>query len=248
MKEEPSNLLGGDIDDNLQGKYNFDLQKVLTEAWHLTMSGLWSFLASFIAVVAVGMSLLMIGASLAGVEDITLLSANEQVFINLTVTIIMAPFFTALMAMAVNNSIGGKSRINHLFSFLPKALVLAVTAIIVSTIVHVGLVFFIVPGLYLAIATGFAMLLVAEKRLTPFQAVALSIRMVNAYWWDFIRLYLLFALMSVTMIITSGLTLVIIAPLYYHAKGLLYRDLFGITVVSSAQQNHDSGDDTFFNA
>ena len=248
MRNDPSNSLGGDIQKNLEGEYVFSLQKILKEAWQLTLRDLWSFLAAFIVVLALGVVLLLAGIQLTGATEITQLTPNQQVVINLVVTVIMAPFFTALLAMAVNNSVGGKSRIGHLVSFVPKALVLALTAILITAIVNIGMVFFVLPGLYLIIATGFALLLVAEKRLAPFAAIALSIKMVNAYWWDFIRLYLFFALLCVTIVFTSGLSLIIIGPLYYHTKGLLYRDLFGITVITRIDPTEEDRDDTFFNA
>lgn len=248
MNDKKTFVVGGDVKNSLNGQYEFDLSALFKQGWQLTQQYKWLIVQMVLIVFCIAISLVVVSLNLFGIEDLTQIPADVQRLIDILLTVLLAPFFAAIMATGVNHSVGGKGRIGHLFNLLPKAALLGLTSLIISLVVQVGLLLFIVPGLYLTIATSFSLLIVAEKRLSPFKAVVLSVQMVNRYWLDFVKVYVIFALLFLTVVLSFGIAMIWVAPLYYHVNGILYRDLFGITVVDKAPGETGGQDESIFHA
>ncbi len=248
MSEKQQIVVGGKAEDSLQGKYNFDITSLFKQGWELTQQHKWIVVQMSLALFAIACGLVIIAMQGFGVKDIQSMTPETQFYIDLLLTVLVAPFITAIMLTCINHSVGGKSLFSHLFHLLPKSLMLGLTSLMIAVIVQLGMSLFILPGLYLAIATGFSLVLVAEKSLRPGQAIILSIKMVNAYWLDFIKIYAIFLLLFVASIATMGVLLIWVIPLYYHVKGIIYRDLFGITVSTYIDHDGENKHETIFHA
>lgn len=248
MSEKKHNVVGGNAEQSLQGDYNFDISSLFRQGWELTQEKKWIVVQMSVALFAIAMCVVAIAMNAFGITDFRTIEPQLQFYIDMMLTVIVAPFITAIMLTCINHTVGGKSQFSHLFHLLPKALILGLTSLMIAIIIQLGMTLFILPGLYLAIATGFTLTLVAEKGLRPGQAILLSIRVVNRYWLGFIKLYGIFLLLFIASIATMGVLLIWVVPLYYHVKGVLYRDLFGVGVSTYIDQNGENKNESIFHA
>ncbi len=233
------------IKRNLNGEYHFKVNGVMQEGWNLTLKTKWLYLQMFmfvfviIATVAVGI------LKYQGIEDVTQIDQSTEAIMNIALSIIIAPFITAISLFGYHASIGRKGRFSDVFSLLSRSAIICISSLFISVLVGLGLQVFILPGIYLLVATDFALLLIAEKKLRPFAAIGLSVRMVTRYWMPFLKLLLIFLALMVVIIITLGIAIFLVGPLYYNVKGILYRDLFTLADQSVREDNIITGESTF---
>jgi hypothetical protein len=248
VSEKQKVNVGGDVQSSLNGEYTFDLSKLFNDAWALTQSYKWIVIQMALITIIIAFLIVIVMLQMMGIDNIQQIPQRTQLSIDLVVTGLLSPFIAALMLSAVKHSTNGHSRISDLTSLIPKTLSLAITSLMIALIVNLGLLVFILPGLYLSIACGFAILLVAEKNMPPIQSILLSIRMVNAYWLDFVKINLVFVLLFVLVVLTFGIALIWVAPFYYHVKGILYRDLFGVSTDIEQNPQGTNNDQSTFEA
>lgn len=240
--------VGGNLQSSLNGEYTFDLSNLFKNAWELTQLNKWIIIQMTLLTMSIGMLIVIVIFQMMSIDNIQQISERTQLSIQLAIMGLLSPFIAALMISAVKHSIDEPSRISDITSQLPKTISIAITFLLVTLIVNIGLLVLILPGLYLSIACGFAILLVADKNIPPIQSILLSIRVVNVYWLDFIKINLLFLLLFVLVFLTFGIALIWVAPFYYHVKGILYRDLFGVSTDNKQRPSRTNDDQSTFEA
>lgn len=240
------------IENALNGNYNVDVDAVLKEAWHITQSDKRVMVAGIFLLVVIVVLTLQLMPLVTGYQWQQEKPLPLQFALDIGMLLITVPFVAALVMLGVNQSRGKIATMAALTQYLPQTLLLALTAIISGIVVQLGLLLFILPGLYLLVATGFAVPLVLDKGLSPMQAVIISIRVVNQQWKAFVKLYLILTLLTFFLsLITFGIALIWLMPLYYNAKGILYRDIFteaGNNTSGDNDQHSESEQDTGFYA
>jgi hypothetical protein len=133
-----------------------------------------------------------------------------------------------------------------ILAFLNRGSWVALTALLTSVLISIGLQLFVIPGVLLAALLSLTILLVVEKKFTPMQAIILSIKALRFKILHLLLIYfiLLMALISlllpVSLLLSSSLApiaimvflygLSYVAPWYYNVKGILYREIFGVFV------------------
>lgn len=247
MSENKFIVVGGSIDKTLNGDTKLDLKKLLAEAWNLTATTKWVLVQSVLMVFSIALILVLIGLKAFAIDDLNNIPANTSLFLDMFLTAILAPMLTGIMVMGINHSVGGCSRPGHLFQFISKALLLGTTALMISVLIQLGLML-ILPGIYIAAASSFALPLVVEKKLSPGQAIMLSIKAFNKFWLQLIIVYAAFLMAFVASLFTFGIALIWIAPLYYNMKGVLYRELFGVNVTKQVTTLPTANDESVFHA
>ena len=212
----------------LKGDYEFDVRAVFDEGWKITQKDKWAMLQGLIVVMVIALLIVELARTLSAQQMLDFNASNVRMATELVIMICVAPLAAGLMMMGINGSIGGKNKTSDLFHFVHRSLSIIVLSMLISVIVQLGLLLFILPGLYLIIATGFAMPLMLDKGILPARAVVISVKVVNGQWRKFVALYAVFAAMMVLAVLTFGIALIWLAPLYYNVKGILYRDIFGV--------------------
>lgn len=229
MIEKKRILLGGSLEKALGGQFDVDLKAVLKEGWTLTQLTKWRLVQGILLVFCIVLLASVVLVQIAHLKGLEVSSPGVQMVNQLMLTLLCAPLMTGLLMMGVNHAVGGLSKASHLFHFWPKTLVLTLAAMLVGLLVQLGLLL-ILPGLYLVVACTFVMPLIVEKGLSPLRAIYVSIRVVSYKWKEFILLHLLFFVLFVLVVLTFGIAMIWVAPLYYNVTGILYRDIFGVTV------------------
>ncbi|MBE1301696.1 MAG: hypothetical protein GJ680_17550 [Alteromonadaceae bacterium] len=233
----------------LDGHYDFDVKRVIEEGWALTKTSKGAILQGVAIVLIIFLCVTLVAHNYATNKGLNIESPDIQLAMNIALLILVAPFAAALLMMGINTSVGKHNTGKNVFEFVSRTLILTATSVITAAIVQIGLILFILPCLYLVIATGFAIPLVLEKGYYPTRAVMMSIRIVNHQWLKFVQLYLFFFLIMFTVIFTFGLSLIWIAPFYYNVKGILYRDIVVLHSEDTAEViEADSDSDGSFHA
>ncbi len=159
--------------------------------------------------------------------DISQIIAPEhQVLLELLLTIILAPLWTGIAMTAIVSLRGKAVSFSGIFSYYPMFTLLAVASAITSILLTLGFALYFLPGLYLFVATTFTLPLIVERRLTPFKAIALSIKAVNANFGKVITFFSIFLLLFVLVVLSFGIAYIFVGPLYFNVKAILYQNLF----------------------
>ncbi|MEJ2722265.1 MAG: hypothetical protein P8181_14190 [bacterium] len=128
----------------------------------------------------------------------------------------------------------GKAVFDDLFSQFGVFFKFLITFILYSAMVGVGLVFLIVPGVYLAIKFGFFGFAIIDDELEPLDALRASSRLTDGVKLDLFMFYL-----AVALVLFAGLILLVVGvyiawPVTQVAIAHVYRDLKSQTGEASA--------------
>ncbi len=264
--------IGGSVERAVKGEYSIDVKAVLTEAWQQTLKSRMSINLGLFFVLIFGMIVSFIASSFFGgieqvIEDPELLQ-----LINIIVTIAVWPFIAGIEMMGVFHAIKKPTNSKMVMSFLHRGSWVALCALLTSLLISIGFQLLIIPGVLLTLLLSLTIPLVVEKKLTPMQAIILSIKALRFKISSLLAIYsiLFIALVSlvfpIALLIESSLAplaimvflfgLSYLAPWYYNVKGVLYREIFGVYVKASSVEgeltdpankdsDHNGSDDTF---
>ncbi|WP_068545551.1 hypothetical protein [Thalassotalea crassostreae] len=272
MEEKKVIEIGSSPEKAVKGDYKLDVGNIFKEAITITKTNMTPIISGFIMVVLLDLIIDSFAADFLDSVYTAMLSQpqdmeklNEllpQMFMYFYLKIIIIwPFLIGLEMMGISHSVGIKTRTGFVFSFLKRAAVVSLVGVLTFTMVILGLYLFVIPAIYLAIALSLATPLVIEKNMTPFAAIWLSLRATRFQWFKLLQTYLLLAVVFVFMAIVINvlfqanlvvnqffimLLTLVMAPLYYNVKGILYREIFGVRM--QVVNKKDGGQDTYFSA
>jgi len=246
--EEKKFTIGGNLDSALKGESTFDAESVLKEGWEITKNGKSVLLLGTMLIVWICVGFFIFVSQFVDFENPIELPPMTRVLIDVSLTVLLAPFLAALEMTGISNSIRALSKPSFIFHFVPKTLILSAASVLVGAVVQFGLALFIVPGLYLLIATSFTIPLILDKGMNPFQAMSTSIKIVNRRWLEFLKVFGFFGLLGMLTAITFGIALIWTLPFYYNVKGVLYREVCGIQVKVVPLDNQKLKSDNIFHA
>jgi hypothetical protein len=260
VEEKKLIQIGGNIEKSLQGQYTIDVSSVLKEAWQLTLSSRIAINLGLLFTLVLGIVVsFLISNTMGGIEQV-IKDPQSTTMLNIVVTMVIYPFLVGVEMMGVFHAVGIKTHSKMIFSFLKRGSWVAVCALLTSVFVTLGMNFFILPGIYLAVALSLVLPLVVEKKLSPLKAITISLQVTRFQWFKLLAIYtLLFVALflsliplvilaktqlSVIGVVIFLIALTFLAPLFYNVKGILYREIFGMQLLkTNAPQNETS--DTF---
>ncbi|WP_448565396.1 hypothetical protein [Thalassotalea ganghwensis] len=262
MDKEAVVKVGGSVEKALAGDYRINVGDVLKEAWALTKEARVSINIGLLFCLVVSGSILYFAASYFGDFKALLEDPQANLAVNVIVTLLVSPFIVAIEMMGIFHAVGVKTHPKIIFAFLKQGALVAACALLSSLIISLGLNLLIVPGVYLLVALSLTLPLIVEKRLSPFNAIVVSIKATRYQWLALFSLYgvlffaLVVAFIPMIMLANSSLQLLggilfflalsHLAPMFYHVKGILYREIFGMTLAVKEGQN--DAQDNIFNA
>jgi len=110
--------------------------------------------------------------------------------------------------------------------FTRAFLTLLVADLVISVFVTAGIFCLILPGVYLAIAYSFAIILAVDKRLGFWESMETSRKVVTRQWWRVLGLVLLAIPFLILGGIALGVGVFVAIPLVLGAVTYAYEDLF----------------------
>ncbi|MGA3006789.1 MAG: hypothetical protein ABSE59_02740 [Opitutaceae bacterium] len=195
------------VDDLLVRAPKLDIGACLGRGWDLWMDNFGRLMLAYAILVPISVAL-----------------AFVQIGSMPIATLILSGIFTAgLYRYTLKLLHGEPASVSDLFagfSEAPVALISAGLAITLFTMA--GFFFFILPGIYFAVAWTFTYPLILEKKLAFFSAMEVSRRVITRNWWRMLLLMLagaLFSLMGITalfigILLTLPISMCVLACAY----------------------------------
>jgi len=245
--------VGGSIERALKGDYQIDVKAILTESWQLTLKARLAINLGLLFSLVLGMLVSFVASSyLGGIENV-LADPQAGMLLNVVVTIAIWPFMAGVEMMGLQHAVGMKTHAKMIFAFLTRASWVVLCALLTSVLISVGFQLFIAPGIFLAVTLSLTIPLVIEKKMMPMKAIVLSIKALRFQFFPLLIIYslllslLIILLLPFVFLLESsvaplGIVIFLIgmsflAPLFYNAKGIIYRKIFGISIVKSDDTN-----------
>jgi len=240
--------VGGSVERAVKGDYHLDVKSILTEAWQLTLKSRLTINVGLLFSMALAFIIaLVISRYLGGIEAV-LADQQASMWLNITLTIAVWPFIAAVEMMGILHAVGMKTHPKMIFSFLKRASWVVLCALLSSTLIQLGLELFILPGIFFAVTLSLSIPLVIEKKMSPMKAISLSVQALRFKLLPLFSIYFILFMILLTLLtplaalIESelapiGVVLFIfgctyLAPLFYNVKGILYREIFGVSVAT----------------
>lgn len=254
--------IGGSVERALKGDYQIDVKAILTESWQQTVRSRLSINLGLLFSLLLGMLVSFVVSSYLGGIESVIADPQISMFLNVVVTVVIWPFMAGVEMMGVQHAVGMKTHAKMVFSFLNRASWVVLCALLTSVLISVGFQLFIVPGVFLAVTLSLTIPLVIEKKMMPVKAIVLSIKALRFKFFSILTLYALllstfivlllpFILLLETSIAPLGIVIFLIgisflAPLFYNVKGVVYREIFGISIATNdnSSMSNDSGNST----
>ncbi|MCG9544826.1 MULTISPECIES: hypothetical protein [Vibrio] len=247
--------LGGSINRALSGDYELKATAVFQEAWKHTISHFLSFSPAIVALMFVQLAIFYIALKLQLGDPAVILDAVidpeaftpqivESIFIaNFSYEVISAPIYAGICLMAMSHAAGLQTKVRH----IGKGLQFTVPVILVTlfSLMLQGIAGMILPflSIYFSLAFSHSILLICDKKVPPMQSLLLSLRAVNKKIFTVASIYLLVMLMFIVAAMMYGIGLIFVLPFFFHVKGILYREMFGIKLKVIASEHPKSDDD-----
>ena len=253
--------IGGSLEQALTGKKKLNSLEVLKNAALLTNKNFVSFfpmvfLLLIAQVVIAWISLkLQLGEpailiqALTGQIPMTNAIVSAIQISNLSSDILSVPLYASVYLIAISNAIGLKHDIKNLLRGFYFILPLTITAICISFLQMVSNMVFFLLGLYVSLLLSFAIPLVCEKRLPVKFALLYSVKAVNRKIFPLIQVHLILLILFIGVVMMMamgsgwmGLALLWLFPFYFHVKAVLYREIFGVTLIITDIQTTDENE------
>lgn len=250
--------VGSTVERAVQGDYSIDVKQVFQEAWSKTQLSRISINVGILLSLFIGMiATLIVGQYTGGVEA-ALENAETRFMINIIATLVTSPFVAGVEMMGVFHAVGLKTKPRMTFSFLNRGALIAICALLVSTLTSIGFSLFVLPGFFLLVTLSLTIPLVVEKRLMPLKAITLSVKALRFQFFKLLAIYFILLMMTLcammpllvllkTNFAVIGVVLFLfaltyLAPLYFNVKGVLYREIFGVQLTAeNAELPENSG-------
>lgn len=234
--------IGGTMETALNGQYQLHPSKVIKEAWQLTIRHFMSFSPAILTLIALQLLIFYVALQLQIGDPFQLLDAIldpekfdpsifQAVFVaNFSYEVVSAPFFAGVSLMAMSHAAGLSTKTRHLSKGLQYTLPIIIATLISLTAQGVVGNFLPFISMYLSVAFSNYVLLICERKLPPLQSLWVSIRAVNKKLFPLISVYLLLMILFVIAAMAYGIGLILVVPMFFHAKGIIYREMFGIRI------------------
>lgn len=123
---------------------------------------------------------------------------------------------------------GHEAVVGDLFMFFNNTMLnLAMAGIVTGILVSIGMIFLILPGIYLAVSYIFTVPLIADKKLDFWPAMELSRKVVTKHWFSAFALIIVVGLIAALGVLALVIGIIVTAPIAGASLAVAYDDLFG---------------------
>lgn len=247
--------LGGSIERALEGNYELNAGDVLKEAWNHTIKNFLSFSPAIVLLIAIQVAIFVIALKLQLGDPSVIFDAvldpesfDPSIFsaimiANFSFEVISAPIYAGISLMAMSHAAGLSTKPRH----IGKGLQFTIPVIIatLASLVLQGIAGTLLPflSLYFSLAFSNSMLLICEKKVPPMQSLLLSLRAVNKKLFPLLGIYFFIVIIFMVGVMLYGIGLIFVLPFFFHVKGIIYRNMFGIKLKIIASDRPKNGDD-----
>lgn len=189
--------------------YDFDLEQVFRKSWEMYLKQ---------PILSMAFTLLIFS-----LQIMALVYLDKFVF--LYALLLAPPLYSGFYLVAFKISGGQQVIYPDFFSgfsyYLPTILIWLVGQVLVS----LGIFALIIPGIYLAVAYNFAVLMAIFGGFDFWTALEESRKLITVRWWKFFVYTLIILLINLGGILTFGLGLLVSVPVTFYSTYILFEQL-----------------------
>jgi uncharacterized membrane protein len=149
-----------------------------------------------------------------------------RMFFQAVVGALMAPVSVWLTMMCVRRALGAPISFATAFSYYGKSLPVVGCSLVTVLLTWAGLAALVLPGIYLMAAYAFALPLICDQGLSPWQALQTSRRAVNHKWFSVAGVTLLATLLTCVSALGLLIPLIWTIPWLGMTSAVVYRRIF----------------------
>ena len=227
----PDESQQGSLERGMAGDFDLQLGDWLGEAWSRVSGNkgnLWMAMLFYIGLAfLLGLFFsLLDGSSLdpTEVREPTLISFIGDV----VSAIVLLPMALGLGFVATATALGYEPNPKSLFGWYDQAVKIVLTSLLMNILIVLGLLLFVLPGIYLAVSYQIAVPLAVDKKLGPWQALEASRKIIGHCWFTVFFFNLTAVILLTVSMVLLGIPAIWIVPALLIAWGILYRTLAGI--------------------
>jgi uncharacterized membrane protein len=117
---------------------------------------------------------------------------------------------------------------NNFFDGFQKVVPLFLGQLVSGILVVIGMIFLVIPGIYLAIAYAFVNLIIWFTNEDFWNSMEISRKIVSKEWFSFFGFFILLLLFNLAGVLALGIGLFVTVPVTYIALYLAYKDVVGV--------------------
>lgn len=218
------------LENAIEGNWDFDIMDVMSEAWQKISGAKGAMWVGILVVYAATFVLQMVAGGIAAalgegsVLGFAIVLTVELAGQAIAYVVTAGVYYYALKWAAGDQS---ATATDVLVGFSMAAPLLGVY-LLMTLLAMVGLLFLILPGVYLLIAYSLAAPLVIDRGLGVWEALETSRKAITNHWFKVLGLGLLASLAAgLGMVLTLGIGVVWAMPFFFMVYGVLYNRIFG---------------------
>ena len=227
----PDESRQGSLESGLAGQYELNLGDWLSEAWSRVSGNkgnIWIAMLFYVGLAfLIGLFFGLLGGTPESPEQPGELSLIS-ILGDLVSMIVLLPMGVGLAFFATAIALGYSPNPKSLFGWYDHTLKIVLTGILMNLLILLGLLLFVLPGIYLAVSYQIALPLMVDKQLGPWQALESSRKIIWHNWFT----VFIFDVVAVVLVAIStallGVPLIWVVPFVLIGFGILYRTLAGL--------------------
>lgn len=228
--------VGGSLAGALAGDYKFSIVELMLFGWHKTHGFKGVFWLATLVYVMVSGAVGQLGTWFSAIIGLksglepgdSFTSGIPSMLLSLILGALVYSLAVGLFVLAINRAADRPVKPGDVFKYFPKTLPIFVTYLLMMLLTLLGFCLLILPGIYLSIAYLFALPLLVDKNLSPWEALEASRKAVHHQWLRVFGLVLMAGVLSLLSILLLGIPLIWLLPASAVAMGKLYIVMFGL--------------------
>lgn len=225
LSPESSGSEFGSVENALAGNYTLDFGETLSEAWSLTNGAkLQLLIAAVLAFFISG----AVNAVSTGIFESILGPLGGALVAQIAAALVTTPLFVGLTLLGIRRASNAEIKATSIFNNYDKVIPLFLTYLIMYVLIIIGFILLVIPGIYLSVAYTSALVLAAEKGMSPWQALETSRKAITHKWFTVFGLYIVMSIICGLSAIPLLIGLVWTIPMFVIVSGIIYRNVFGV--------------------
>jgi len=213
--------VGGSLSKGLSGDYSFTISQVVGEAWGLVKGFKLTFWGAFLLLMLANLAFGLLAVPFQG--NVVLTAAIQIVSMALGYIL-----NAGLIMLSVHRAAGFKVEAMQITSYLSQGGRIVLLNVLVLLLVLLGLMLFVLPGIYLMVAYIFAIPLLLDKKMGIWEAMEASRKTVTHKWFSFLAVLCVAVLIAIMAALLLGVGLVWAMPTVLLIVGVLYTKILGV--------------------
>ena len=214
---------GGTLAEALAGDTGWTIGEILRDSWQRVSGFKGTFWLATLPVIAVSLVSGFATAFIAQATQSVLASNLASLLLNLVVW----PLNVGMWMLGVRRAAGAETRASMIGEFYPQIGRIAGLFILQSILILLGMLFLVLPGIYLAVSYILAIPLLIDRRMGIWEALETSRRVITPCWFRTFGLLLVIGIANLVGFITLGIGLIWAVPFGVITIGMLYHRLAG---------------------